>query len=160
MSHSAPGTPPLAAPTAPGALPPPYGPPIPLASAKLVMEAAEAEAARHQWPLVIAIVDSTGHLVLLQRLDQAQYGSITIAVAKAETALNFRRPTRAFEEALAGGGVGLRVLSMPNLTALEGGLPLSVRGEIIGAIGVSGMQSGQDAQVAQAGADALARNSG
>lgn len=162
MSHSAPGTPPLAAPTAaaptaPAALPPPYGPPILLESAKLVMEAAEAEAARHHWPLVIAIVDSTGHLVLLHRLDQAQYGSITIAVAKAETALNFRRPTRFFEEALTAGGVGLRVLSMPNIAALEGGLPLTLRGEIIGAIGVSGMQSAQDAQVAQAGVDALAR---
>jgi glc operon protein GlcG len=90
MSHSAPGTPPLAAPAAPSALP----------------------------------------------------------------------PTRVFEEALAAGGVGPRILSMPNLTALEGGLPLSVRGEIVGAIGVSGMQSTHDAQVAQAGVDALARNAG
>ena len=158
MSERVPPAPPVSPSPAPPPLPPRYGPPLLLAAAKRVMEAAETEAARHRWPLVIAIVDSTGHLVLLHRLDQAQYGSIAIALAKAETALNFRRPTRAFEEALAAGGVGLRVLSMSNVAALEGGMPLTAGGEIIGAIGVSGMQSAQDAQVAQAGADALARS--
>jgi uncharacterized protein GlcG (DUF336 family) len=119
------------------------------------MEAAEAEANRQGWPVVIAVVDSTGHLVLLHRLDQAQYASNTIAVLKAETAVNFRRPTKVFEDMIAAGGVGLRLLSAPNIAALEGGLPLMVRGEIVGAIGVSGMQSAQDAQVARAGVDAL-----
>ena len=136
-------------------LPPRYGPPISLAAAKVVMEAAESEALRNRWPMVIAIVDSTGHLVVLHRLEQAQYGSVHVAQAKAETALNFRRPTKTFEEALAAGGVGLRVLGVPQVTPLEGGILLMRDGEIIGAIGVSGMQSSQDAQVAQAGADAL-----
>jgi glc operon protein GlcG len=148
----APSSPP---PQASGAPPPRYGSPISLAIAKRVMAAAEAEANRHGWPMVIAIVDSTGHLVLLQRLDQAQYASNTIAVVKAETAVNFRRPTKVFEDMIAAGGVGLRLLSMPNLVALEGGVPLMLRGEIIGGIGVSGMQSAHDAQVARAGADAL-----
>jgi glc operon protein GlcG len=95
--------------------------------------------------------------VALHRLDQAQYGSVHVALAKAETALNFRRPTKAFEESLAAGGLGLRVLGVPNVTPLEGGVPLLRDGEIVGAIGVSGMQSSHDAQVAQAGVEALAR---
>jgi glc operon protein GlcG len=136
--------------------PPNYGTPISLAMAKQVMLAAEADAARNAWPMVIAIVDSTGHLVMLQRMEQAQYGSIAIAQLKAETALNFRRPTKVFEDAIAAGGQGLRIVSMPNVLALEGGLPILVDGNVIGAIGVSGMQSGQDAQVARAGLDALA----
>lgn len=137
-------------------IPPRYGPPITLARAKAVMAAAEAEAMRQGWPMVIAIVDSTGHLVLLERLDQAQYASVIIAQAKAETALNFRRPTKSFEEAITAGGMGLRLLGVANLMPLEGGLPLLVNGEVVGAIGVSGMQSSQDAQVARAGIGALA----
>ena len=78
-----------------------YGPPILLAQAKAVMGAAEKEAHANAWPMVIAIVDSGGHLVLLQRLDQAQLGSIAIAQAKAETALRFRRPTRDLQDAIA-----------------------------------------------------------
>ncbi len=136
--------------------PPNYGTPISLAMAKQVMLAAEAEAARNAWPMVIAIVDSTGHLVMLQRMEQAQYGSIAIAQLKAETAVNFRRPTKVFEDAIAAGGQGVRIVSMPNVLALEGGLPILVDGKVVGAIGVSGMQSGQDAQVARAGLDALA----
>lgn len=132
-----------------------YGPPLPLAMAKKVMAGAEAEAICNDWPMVIAIVDSTGHLVMLHKLDQAQYGSVAIAQAKAETALNFRRPTKVFEDAIGDGGKGLRVLSMAGVTALEGGIPLIVNKEIVGAIGVSGMQSTQDAEVAQAGADAI-----
>lgn len=136
-------------------LPPKYGNPISLEAAKRVVAAAEAEAIANQWPMVIAIVDSGGHLVILHRLDQAQLGSVSIAQLKAETAVNFRRPTKVFEEAVAGSGIGLRVLSMANVCALEGGLPLLVGGEVVGAIGVSGMQSTQDAQVAAAGATAL-----
>lgn len=105
--------------------------------------------------MVIAIVDSTGHLVMLHRLDQAQYGSIAIARQKAETALNFRRSTKVFEDAVAAGGLGLRLLATEHLLPLDGGLPLLVNGAVVGAIGVSGMQSWQDAQVAAAGAKAL-----
>jgi glc operon protein GlcG len=136
-------------------LPPNYGMPITLSMAKKVMQAAEAEATRNTWPMVIAIVDSTGHLVILQRMEQAHYGSIAIAQLKAETALDFRRPTKTFEDAIAAGGQGVRIVSMPNVLALEGGLPIMVDGTVVGAIGVSGMQSGQDAQVARAGLDAL-----
>jgi len=143
-------------PPAPAHTPPRYGPPISLEAAKRVMAAAEAEAAAHGWPMVIAIVDSGGHLAMLHRMDQAQHASVTIARLKAEAAVNFRRPTKVMEDALAAGGVGLRLLSVPNVALLEGGIPLLVQGEVIGAIGVSGMQSGQDAQVAEAGARALA----
>ena len=139
----------------PTLLPPEYGPPISLATAKIVMQAAEDEAERNSWPMVIAIVDSTAHLVLLHKLDQAQYGSIVIAQQKAETALNFRRPTKVFEDAVAGGGVGTRMLSTTNVIALQGGVPILIDGKIAGAIGVSGMRSTQDVQVAQAGIAAL-----
>lgn len=138
-----------------GGRPPSYGPPIALADARRVMAAAEDEAERRGWPMVIAIVDSTGHLVMLHKMDQAQLGSVAVAQAKAETAVNFRRPTRAFQDMVTEGGAGLRMLSMSGVSALEGGLPLMVGGEVVGAIGVSGMQSNQDAEVARAGAAAL-----
>lgn len=146
------GTPP---PAAAGARPPSYGPPISLAAAKKVMAAAEAEAERRDWPMVIAIVESTGHLVMLHKMDQAQLGSVVVAREKAETAVNFRRPTKAFQDLIAEGGGGLRMLSMSGVSPLEGGLPLMVGGEVVGAIGVSGMQSDQDAEVARAGIAAL-----
>ena len=129
-----------------------YGPLISLADAKRVIEAAEAEASANQWAMVIAVVDSTGHLVALHKMDHAQFGSITIAQAKAQTAVNFKRPTKVFEEAVAQGGLGLRLLSTPGLCPLEGGIPLLGDGKVIGAIGVSGAQSTQDGQVAMAGA--------
>ncbi|MDQ0469172.1 GlcG/HbpS family heme-binding protein [Labrys wisconsinensis] len=131
--------------------PPPYGAPISLDRAKAVMEAAEAEATREGWSMVIAIVDSGGNLVMVHRMDQAQLGSILVAQQKAETALRFRRPTKAFQDAVADGGMHLRLLAMSNALPLEGGLPLIHDGRIIGAIGVSGMASAQDAQVARAG---------
>ena len=138
------------------ALPPPYGLPIALSDACRVMGAAEAEARAHRWPMVIAIVGSGGHLVMLHALDQAQHGSVTVAQAKAETALNFRRPSKIFEDAVASGSLGLRLLGMSNMLPLDGGLPLIVDGRVVGAIGVSGMHSTQDAQVAAAGVAALA----
>lgn len=134
---------------------PRYGAPITFELAQRVAQAAQREAQRNGWPMVIAIVDSAGHLVLLQRLDQAQLGSIEVARQKAQTAVYFRRPTKRFEDALAQGGLHLRLLGMTNLTPLDGGLPLVVDGEVVGAIGVSGMQSHEDAQIAQAGAAAL-----
>jgi glc operon protein GlcG len=129
-----------------------YGLPISLGLAKQVASAAEAEATANGWPMVIAIMDTSAHLVVLHKLDHAQLGSVSIAQAKAETSVRFRRPTKVFEDALAAGGIGLRLLSTNNLCPLEGGLPLIQNGEVIGAIGVSGMQSTQDAQVAAAGA--------
>jgi uncharacterized protein GlcG (DUF336 family) len=127
-----------------------YGSPIPLATAKRLVEAAEAEAARNGWVMVIAIVDSGANLVLLHRMDQAQYGSIEIAQAKARSALNFRRPTKTFEDGVAQGGIGLRVLNVEGICALEGGVPIVVDDRMVGAIGVSGAMSHQDGQVAAA----------
>ena len=135
--------------------PPQYGASITLGEAKRVMAAAEAEADANGWPMVIAIVDTGGHLVMLHRIDHAQNGSVTIARQKAETAVNFKRPTKIFEDAVAQGGMHLRMLAMSNLMPLEGGLPLMKDSKVVGAIGVSGMQSTQDAQVARAGVAAL-----
>jgi uncharacterized protein GlcG (DUF336 family) len=142
-------------PVAGAPLPQPYGPPITLAMARRVVDAAEAEAAKHGWPMVIAIFDSTGHLALLHRMDQAQLGSVAVAQGKAETAVLFRRPSKVFEDLVGKGGNHLRLLAMPGMTPLEGGLPIMLNGAVIGGIGVSGMQSSQDQQVAEAGIAAL-----
>jgi uncharacterized protein GlcG (DUF336 family) len=132
----------------------PYGPPITVEAARKAMAAAEAEAAKNGWGVAIAIVDSGANLVMLHRLDNAQLSSVRIAEAKARTAAEFRRPTKVFEDAVAGGGIGLRVLTF-DASVAEGGVPIVSGGKVIGAIGVSGVQSHQDAQVAQAGADVL-----
>ena len=132
-----------------------YGAPISLEKAKAVMAAAEAEARANDWPMVIAIVDSGGHLVMLHRLDQAQHGSVLIAEEKARCAVNFKRATRVIEDAVAQGGLNLRMLAAPGVMPLEGGMPLIVGGRIVGAIGVSGMRSNQDGEVAAVGAKAL-----
>jgi len=132
----------------------PYGAPILLEAAKKAMAAAEAEATKNNWGVAIAIVDSGGNLVMLQRLDNTQLSAVRIAEAKARTAVEFRRPTKVLEDAVAGGGVGLRVLTF-GASVAEGGVPIVSRGTIVGGIGVSGVASYEDAQVAQAGADAL-----
>ena len=132
----------------------PYGPPITFAAAKQAMATAESEAAKNGWAVAIAIVDSGANLVMLHRLDNAQLSSVRIAEAKAKTAAEFRRPTKVFEDAVAGGGIGLRVLTF-GASIAEGGVPIVSGGVIVGAIGVSGVQSHQDAQIAQAGADAV-----
>ena len=132
----------------------PYGTPISLAEAKRAMAAAEAEAAKNNLGMAIAIVDSGGNLVMLHRLENAQLGSIRIAEDKARTAVEFRRPTRVFEDAIGGGGIGMRVLTF-GISGAEGGVPILQDGKIIGAIGVSGGTSVQDGAVAKAGVDAL-----
>jgi glc operon protein GlcG len=128
-----------------------YGSPISLAEAKIVVAAAEREAVGNGLAVIIAVVDSAAQLVLLERLNHAQYGSIDVAVSKAETAVRFKRPTKAVEDALAQGGLALRLLTVPNISAIDGGIPLLEDGKIVGAIGVAGMLPSQDAQVAQAG---------
>lgn len=135
--------------------PMPYGAPILLADAKRIMAAAEAEAEAQGWPMVIAITDSTGHLVMLHRMANAQLASVAVATAKAETSVKFRRATKVFQDLVAEGGVHLRMLAMPGMTPLEGGVPIVVDGAIVGAVGVSGMASQQDAQVAEVGIKAL-----
>ncbi|MDQ0028100.1 uncharacterized protein GlcG (DUF336 family) [Variovorax paradoxus] len=133
-----------------------YGPPLSLDVARKIASAAEAEAKANGWPMVIAVMDSGSNLVVLHKMDQAQTGSVTIAQAKAESAVRFKRPTKVFEEALTTGGINLRLLATHSACPLEGGLPLMVGGQLVGAIGVSGMQSTQDAQVAAVGAKAMA----
>jgi uncharacterized protein GlcG (DUF336 family) len=132
----------------------PYGSPITLDAAKKVMVAAEAEATKNNWAMAIAILDSTGHVVMLHRFDNTQYGSIPVAEDKARTALDFRRPSKVFEDLVAQGGIGLRTLALRGAAPFEGGLPIIVDGKIVGAIGVSGATAQQDGQVAKAGADA------
>src|SRR3981081_3470713 len=131
----------------------PYGAPMTIVDARKAMAAAEAEAARNGWGMSIAIVDSGGNLLMLHRLDNAQLASVRLAEAKARTAVEFRRPTKALEDAVAGGGAGLRVLTFGACVA-EGGIPIVAGGKIVGAIGVSGVASHQDGQVATAGATA------
>jgi uncharacterized protein GlcG (DUF336 family) len=141
--------------TARAQAPPPYGASITLDQAKKALAGAEAEARKNSWSVVIAIVDTGGHLVALQRMDNTQFGSIEVARQKAFSAAAFRRPTKAFEDALAGGGAGLRILRVEGASPLEGGMPIVVEGKVVGAIGVSGVTSQQDAQIGKAGADAV-----
>jgi glc operon protein GlcG len=136
---------------------PPYGPPITLDDAKRAMAAAELEAAKNSWQVAITILDSGANLVIFHKIDNTQLASITASEGKARTALTFKRPSKALDDAIAAGGAGLRLLAVKDITPLEGGLPIVVDGKIVGAIGVSGALSSQDAQVAKAGADALAK---
>jgi glc operon protein GlcG len=126
---------------------------IGLEAAKKVMAAAEAEVVKNNWPMAIVILDSTGHIVMLHRLDNTQYGSISVAEDKAHTALDFRRPSKVFEDLVAQGGIGMRTLGLRGATPLEGGIPIVADGKIIGAVGVSGGTAPQDGQVAKVGAD-------
>ena len=132
----------------------PYGAPIGIEAAKKVMAAAEAEAVKNNWAMAIVILDSTGHMVMLHKLDNTQYGSLMAAEDKAHSAINYRRPSKVFEDLVAQGGIGLRSLALRGASPLEGGIPVIVDGKIVGAIGVSGGTSVQDGQVAKAGADA------
>jgi glc operon protein GlcG len=135
--------------------PPPYGPAITLEQAKKAMAGAEAEARKNNWNVVIVVLDSGGNLVMLQRMDGAQWGSIEVAREKAYSAVAFRRPSKAFEEALTQGGANLRILRLPGASPLEGGLPIVVDGKLIGGIGVSGVVATQDAQIGRAGIEAI-----
>ena len=138
-------------------LPPqiPYGVPISLEQAKKAMAGAEAESRKNHWNMVIAVLDSGGNLVMLQRMDGVQLGSIEAAKDKAYSAVMYRRPTKVFQDLVGQGGPNLRLLRLAGASPLEGGIPIIVDGKIIGAIGFSGHTSEQDAQVAKAGADAL-----
>jgi len=135
---------------------PQYGPDLDLTTAKKIMVAAEAEAKQKGWPVAIAIVDTHGLLLLFQRLDQTQHGSVEVAIAKARTAALFRRESKVFEDMLAQGGANLKVLKLPDALGVEGGLPIIVAGKIVGGIGVSGVKSSEDAEVGRAGLKALA----
>ena len=120
-----------------------------LEAAKAMAAAAEAYATERGWTVAVAIVDATGGLLLFHCLDDTQPGSQDIAVQKARTAARLRRPTKALEDGIAGGRAGL--LSVEGAIALEGGVPIEVKGQVVGAIGISGMASSQDAEIARAG---------
>jgi uncharacterized protein GlcG (DUF336 family) len=126
-----------------------------LDAARTLAQAGEAEAKRHGWTVAIAVVNPEGGLILFHCLDGTQPASQDIAIAKARTAARFKRPTKALEDAIAGGRHAL--LGVPGLLPLEGGLPVTVDGAIVGALGVSGMASAEDGVIAAAALGALAR---
>jgi len=136
-------------------MPNPFGGPVTLENARKAAGPALAEAEKNHWNVAVAIVDTGGNLVYYEKMDNTQIGSANVAVEKARTAALFKRPTKAFQDVLAGGGDGLRILSLKGVVAIEGGIPLVMDGKIVGAIGVSGATSAQDAQCAKAGADVL-----
>ena len=140
---------------APAQAPSPYGANVSLENAKKVAAPALAEAEKNHWNMAVAIVDTSGNLVYYEKMDNTQLGSANVAIDKARCAALFKRPTKAFQDTLAAGGDGLRVLTLKGVVAVEGGIPLVMDGKIVGAIGVSGATSAQDAQCAKAGADVL-----
>jgi glc operon protein GlcG len=134
--------------------PPPYGAPISLEDAKKVAAAAVAEVGKSgSAPDAIAIVDHGGYLIYFERMENTQLGSVEIAIEKARSAALFRRPTKVFEDALAGGRNA--ILALRGAVPIEGGVPIIAGGKIVGAIGASGGTAAQDGQVAKAGADAI-----
>jgi uncharacterized protein GlcG (DUF336 family) len=133
----------------------PIGPGLGVEAARQVAAAAVAEARRNGWLMAVAVVDPGGALVFFERMDDVQRGSIDVAIAKARSAVLFKRPTKAFQDALAAGGVGLRVLALEGAVPVEGGLPILVDGKLAGAIGVSGDLAENDGKCAAAGAAAL-----
>ncbi len=118
------------------------------------MSACEAEAFRHGWRVVIAIVDDGGHAILLHRLDGAQHSSIDTALGKAQASVAWKRPTRVLEESVNGGRFAFLSITQ-GMAVLQGGLPIEFEGQVLGAIGVSGVKASDDEVVAQAGVDAL-----
>lgn len=130
-----------------------YGPDVSLDVARKIAAGAVVEANKNNWRVAIAIVDTHGFLKYYEMMDDTQTASATVAIEKARTAAMFRRPTKMFEDAIAGGRHAL--LGMVGVTPVEGGLPIVLNGKVVGAVGVSGLTSPQDAQVGQAGLDSL-----
>jgi len=138
-----------------GAANDPYGTPISLENAKKAASRALAEARKNNWIMTVAIVDSSGTLVYYEKMDTSPNASANVAIDKARSANLFKRPTKDFRDAVAAGGAGLRILGLKGAVPLAGGIPLVVKGKIVGAIGVSGGIRDQDVQCAEAGADTL-----
>lgn len=137
---------------------PQYGPNVNHEQARKAVAAAIAEVRRQNLPpMAVAVVDNAGQLVAFERMDNTQTGSVAVAQDKAMSAAMFRRPTKVFQDLVAGGGVGMRILSLRGANAVEGGLPLVVDGKIIGGIGLSGGSSEQDGVAAKAGVDSLGK---
>jgi glc operon protein GlcG len=136
-------------------MPNPYGAAISLENAKKAAAPALAEAVKNNWTMAVSIVDPSGNLVYYEKMDNTQIGSAKVAIEKARSAALFKRPTKTFQDALAAGGDGLRILRLQDAVPIEGGIPILADGKIVGAIGVSGGTAAQDGQCAKAGADAL-----
>jgi len=132
-----------------------YGLPINLDTAKKIAASAITEARKNNWTMAVAVVDTGGNLVYFEKMDGTQTGSVRVAISKGRSAVLFKRPTKAFQDMVAAGGEGLRILRLEGAVPVEGGLPLLMDGKIVGAIGVSGGTSQQDGLVAKAGADTL-----
>ena len=128
-----------------------YGPPIGAKRANAVIEAAAAEASKRGWPMNIAVVDSGANLVAFLRMDDAQLASIAIAEHKARAAVKYRRPTKAFEDVVQKFDLKY-ILTLDDVIASRGGIPLTEEGKIIGAVGCSGGTGAQDEVVCAAGA--------
>ena len=127
-----------------------YGSSIGLEMAKRLAAPAIAEARKNQWTMAVAIVDVSGGLVYFEKMDDTQNGSVEVSISKARSAALFKRATKVFQDGVAGGGAGLRILTLKGAVPIEGGVPIVVDGKIIGAIGVSGGTSDQDGVVAAA----------
>ena len=138
--------------------PTPYGTPINLETAKRAAAAAAAEARKLNVPMAIAVVDPSGMLVYLEKLDGVQYGSVDVSIDKARSAALFKRPTKMFYDAVIKGGEGWRFLGLRGAVPVEGGNPLVVDGRIIGAIGLSGGSGAQDDECGRAGVAAVAKS--
>jgi uncharacterized protein GlcG (DUF336 family) len=132
-----------------------YGASISLDQAETVASAALAEARRNGWAMAVAIVDTHGALVCFKKMDDTQAGSVVVCQEKAASAARFKRSTKEFQDMLAGGGEGLRVLRINGAVPVEGGLPILIDGRVAGAVGMSGGTSAQDGQCARVGLEAL-----
>ena len=135
--------------------PPAYGMSLGIDNAKKVAAAAVAEARKNNWTMAFAVVDTAGNLVYFEKMDGTQTGSVNVAIEKARSAALFKRPTKAFQDVVAQGGVGLRILGLEGAVPVDGGIPVMEGGKIVGAIGASGGTSEQDGQCAQAGVNML-----
>ena len=142
----------LYAQTAPAPL---YGTSLGVEAAKKVASAAVAEAKKHNFMMAVAVVDTAGNLVYFEKMDGTQTGSVNVAIEKARSAALFRRSTKVFQDTVAQGGMGLRILGLPGAVPVEGGIPLMEGGKVVGAIGASGGTSVEDGQTAQAGANLM-----
>jgi uncharacterized protein GlcG (DUF336 family) len=146
----------LAAPMATLAqLPNPYGLPIGIENAKKAAAAAIAEARKNNWLMAVSVVDTDGYLVYFEKMDGTQTGSVNVSMDKARSAALFKRPTKAFQDIVAAGGEGLRILRLEGAVPVDGGVPIIADGKFIGAIGASGGTSDQDGQTARAGTAAI-----
>jgi uncharacterized protein GlcG (DUF336 family) len=133
----------------------PYGLSIDIDNAKTAAAAAVAEAKKNNWRMAVAVVDTGGYLVYFEKMQDTQTGSVELAIEKARTSALFRRPSKVFQDGVAGGGEGIRLLRLTGAIPIDGGTPIIVDGKLIGAVGISGGSGEQDGTVAKAGASAL-----